>query len=482
MTEQNRGLDPALYDGLERDVAEVLAAWAELHRRYYKLDRWLVNGRSRQPVAVVCEIDSHTSKATMLVLKVLSAPKDSLVSMEFARHRQAELDHSAFAADHLSTFFHDAIPVPSGHRWITFQRIAAHSLESTEVLTVLLRRMLGVAGENDPQEYDEITCTPGTFTDTCRAIVAGVLGEWAGPPFVPPHQEWDPATFLGRHIFDQLDPGGRLESWARDHQTDMIRVEGESVLLPNPFAVAQGRLLTDVSIAPLVGRCHGDLHTDNALVQVRPRVDVTTYFLIDTALYESVGPLTRDPVHLVLYVIARTMETIAPAQHSALIELLLDPINGPGHLLPGWLSALVQGVDAETRAWIRESGLEQRWREQTFLSLAGCALLFLGRTSTREQDKSWFLRLAARAVAKFAAERRIAFDGSGIAAAIAAPLAAQHDPQTRTPAPAESVPAPPDGAEPTETKRRKKGATYNVKLTDARGVQIGENGRQFNIG
>ncbi|MEU8897057.1 hypothetical protein [Nocardia sp. NPDC048505] len=479
MTERYGGLAPELQSGLDPEVADVLASWAELHNRYYTLERWLVNGRSRQPVAVVCEIDSHTTKATMLVLKVLSPQTGSLRTIEFARHRQAELEHSAFAAAHLSTFFHDAIAVPASNRWITFQRIAAQSLENTEVLTALLRRMIGLTDETESPATREISCTPGIFTDSCRSIVAGVLNEWAGPPFLRPQLEWHLAAFFERHLFDQLEPEGRLGSWARDHPTDLIRVEGEPEPLPNPFAVAQGRLLAEVRLAPLLGRSHGDLHTDNALIRVRPRIEAADYYLIDTALYESAGPLTRDPAHLLLYVIARSMATIAPHQQSALIELLLDPVGGPADLVPGWLAMLIRGLEAETGSWVAESGLAQRWREQNYLSLAACALLFLGRTSTRDTDKPWFLRLAARAVARFAAERGVPVDGS---VAPAAEIPAPGTPLAAAPAPAPPASPPAGGSDNGRADRRKKAAKYDIRMKNARGVQIGENNQQFNIG
>ncbi|RLP30371.1 hypothetical protein D6158_18740 [Nocardia seriolae] len=489
MTEQYRGIDPALYHGLDPEVAEVLATWAEVHRRHYTLDRWLVNGRSRQPVAVVCETDSHAARTMMLILKVLSPQNDSLDDNEFFRHRQAESDRSDFAAAHLSTFVHDAVFVPSGRRWITFQEIAAKGLENTEVLTVLLRRMLNLA---DPAELPigrEIDCTHEVFTAACRIIVAGVLGDWARSPFIPEKVTWDLPTFFERHLFDQLEPNGRLEAWARANQADMIRCDGESSPLPNPFAVAQGRLLADVTITPLLGRSHGDLHTDNALIRVRPRVDVTDYYLIDTALYEAVGPITRDPAHLVLYIIARSMEAIAPVQQSALIELLLDPIDGPAYAVPTWLGELIRGIDAETRAWSERGSLGQRWSEQNYLSLAACAMLFLGRTSTREADKPWFLRLAARAVAKFAEQRRVPLDGSSTAQATA--IRSQAVPQPNSPGPSVPTPAvapteppvpadaPPEG-EDGRGSRKKKGATYDVRVKGSKGVQIGDHGHQVN--
>lgn len=482
MTEPYHGLDPELYRGLDQDVAESLIAWAEMHGRHYALDRWLVNGRSRQPVAVVREtLRDPDPSTTMLVLKVLSAPSDAVRTLEYARHRQARHDAPEFAAGHLSTFVHDAAQVP-GHRWVTFQRIAAHSLENTEVLTVLLRRMVGLSDDMEPPHTRELGCKPETFTDACRSIVAGVLGEWAGRPFIPPHEQWSPATFFRWHLTDQLNPGGRLFEWANEHRTDLIRVHGEPNPLPNPFAMAEGRLLADTVITPLVGRSHGDLHTDNALIRVRPQVDTTDYFLIDTALYESVGPLTRDPAHLLLYIIARSMEAISPTQQSALIDLILDPLHGPAHQVPGWLATLIQGIDSETRTWVEESGLAPHWREQTYLSLAACAMLFLGRTSTREADKVWFLRLAGRAVAKFAAEHNVRIGGS---IANAAPTPSSTEPQPVSSIEAATTQTPHHPTDPVTTgtpepRARKKRAKYVVNANEAQGVQIGDRSTQHN--
>ncbi|WP_405498028.1 hypothetical protein [Nocardia sp. NBC_00511] len=504
MPDLYRGLDPELARGLDPHVAEMLAVWADLHGRHYALDRWLVNGRSRQPVAVVRETDSHKVECTMLVLKVLSAERDSLRTNEFARHRRAERDAADFAAAHLSTFVHDAVPV-SPRQWITFQRIAANAFENTEVLTVLLRRMLGLADEIEPPHARELTCRPEVFTDACRSIVAGVLGDWAGKPYILPDQKWSPAQFFASHLFDQLEPDGRLATWSRNHPAALLTLDGEPAPLPNPFAVARGELFADTLIAPLTGHSHGDLHTDNALIRVRPHTDVTDYYLIDTALYDSVGPLTRDPAHLLLYIIARAMEAVSPPQQSPLIEVLLDPITGPTHLLPGWLATLIQGIHTETTSWIDKSGLAPAWRTQSHLSLAACALLFLGRTSTRPQDKPWFLRLAARATAKFAQEHSLPWTTlpTQPLTPTPSPLAPQPDSQltpnivpsnhpntANTANAAESanhVPnadpqiaaTPPTASEPEPSGRRKK-SRYTVNVRDGKGIQIGDNGHQHN--
>lgn len=392
-----------LYDGLPQKVAEVLRSWAQIHDRHYELDHWLVNGRSRAAVAVVRETDAYARTNTMLVLKVLEVQDGSVADLEYARHRKAEKEAPDAARRHLSTFVHQAIPAPD-QRWITFQRIAGRGLERTEVLTVLLRRMLGINEAEETAAAAQIVCAPTIFADACRRIVSGVLNDWAGSPYAPPRELWTIEKFLRWHLQDQLAPGGRLYDWSLRYPGDTVVVDSEATALPNPFAAAQGRYFSDTpALRPFLGRSHGDLHTDNALIQVRPTVDTDSYYLIDTALYESEGPITRDPAHLVLYIIARAMEAIdTPVQQRALIELLLDPVGGPADLIPGWLAMVIQQIDAEGRAWAEE--FEPIWRAQVHLSLAACAMLFLGRTSTRTQDKPWFLRLAARALGQFAAD------------------------------------------------------------------------------
>jgi hypothetical protein len=402
MTDHAEHVDSRLEDGLGPEVTAVLRDWAQLHDRYYALEHWLANGRSRAPVAVVIETDAHKRASAMLVLKVLTVRDGELRDLEYGRHRRAIAHAPAFAKDHLTEFVHEAIP--AGHQqWITFQRIAGETLGDTEVLTVLLRRMLGITAEAEPSGTGRVGCDPATFAAACQHVIGGVLRDWAGDPFIPAAAPWGIPEFFRRHIGQQMEPGGRLHGWAQRHQGEEIQFAEEALPLPNPFAVAQGRYFADTTtVGPFIGRTHGDLHSDNALVRVRPALDTSMYFLIDTALYEESGPLTRDPVHFLLYVIARSMETISPAQQGPLIDLLLDPAGGPAPLVPGWLATLIGQIDAAIAGWVRSTGLEQKWRTQTLLSTSACAMLFLGRGSTREADKQWFLRLAARAAQRFA--------------------------------------------------------------------------------
>jgi hypothetical protein len=398
----SKNLDDDLENGLDPDVAATLNEWAEIHDRYFRLEHWLVNGRSRAPVAVVVETDEVTEVTRMLVLKVLQAEDGRLHELEYKRHREAVREAPEFAKLHLTRFVYDAVPAGTG-RWITFQSVAGNELPRTEVLTVLLRRMVGIKIDVEPAGTAGVPCSPEQFAGACRDIVHGVLHSWAGPPYIPGSvdQVWTVHRFLRAHIGDQMDPGGRLHEFTHRYQGEVVQIPGETQPLPSPFALAKGTYFSDsVTVDSIVGRTHGDLHSDNALVQIRP-FETKKFFLIDTALYEKHGPVTRDPMHFVLYIIARAFEALSPLQCDALIDLLLDPDDGPHDLVPGWLDLVVRAVHEEAVAWVHPNGLESRWRQQTLLSIVGCAMLFLGRTSTPADAKPWFLRLAARAAAAF---------------------------------------------------------------------------------
>jgi len=379
----------ALAAGLGGPAAAALAEFAQTCQRDYELDRWLANGRSRAPVAVVLESDHRTGSARRLVLKVTTAAQ-----AEVLRQHQARAQAPAeFADAHLARYAHEPQRVGDG-TWLSFQDVAGDDIESVEVLTVLFNAMLdGSAGE--------ARCDPATFAGVCGAVIGGILNGWTGRPRLAP-ERYTVARFLHSHVLDQLAPGGRLLALSARYDRDTIEVPGEPGPLPNPFALARGTYQGATPVIPaLTGRTHGDAHGDNILVRVLPEIDGTDFQLVDLALYQPDGPVTRDPVHLVLYLLARRLEVVSPAQQSALITVLLDPQRADGKLLPGWLADLIHAVDGACLAWLKGSGLQPEYRRQRLLSIAGCALLFLGRTSTRPEDHGWFLRLSARAAAAF---------------------------------------------------------------------------------
>jgi hypothetical protein len=381
--------------GLGEPAVMALAEIAGASGRVYELDRWLGNGRSRARVAIVRETDRRTGSSRRLVLK-RTAPGSPVERLaEVARQGDAYAGAPGdFAKAHLARPVHDAHRVGDGG-WLTFAEIAGDDIERFTELTVLLNAMLDGAAEPG--------CDPGTFARACGGVVGGILSEWTGRPRIAP-ERFTVERFLRAHVLDQMAPGGRLHALSLRYASDEINVPGEPEPLPSPFALARGAYSGGTPVIPaLVGRCHGDLHTDNVLVRVSPAIDGTDFHLVDLALYEPDGPVARDPVHLLLYILARRMDVLSAAQQSVLIDVLLAPERADTRLLPGWLADLVREVDGASLAWLKGSGLQPEWRRQRLLSLAGCAMLFLGRTSTRREDLDWFLRLAARAAAAFLA-------------------------------------------------------------------------------
>lgn len=398
MTQQRRGrVDDELVAGLGGPAAAALAETAQVLGRDYDFDRWLVNGRSRAPVAIVRETDLGAGRSRRIVLKVPRAEYPAPQWTEVYRHREACAQApKRFAAAHLARLTADPQRVGDGS-WLVFQEIAGDDVDSVEVLTTMLNAMLDSPELDSPRQSH---IDPGTFARVCGEVVSGILNGWTGPARIA-EQPFTVAGFLRRHVLDQMEPGGRLHALSQRYPGDEIDVPGEAAPLPNPFALARGAYYGDAALLPaLVGRTHGDLHTDNVLVRVRPAVDGRDFHLIDLALYEQDGPVTRDPVHMVLYILARRMDTISPAQQARIIEALLNPGQGDRRL-PGWIADIIDEVDRAFLAWLKGTGLHREWRQQRLLSLAGCALLFLGRTSTRPQDHDWFLRLAARAAGAF---------------------------------------------------------------------------------
>jgi hypothetical protein len=386
---------PELAAGLGEPAATALAELAEATGRVYELDRWLGNGRSRARVGMVWETDHRAGSSRRLVLKRTAAGNPAERLAEVARQGNAYAEAPGeFAKAHLARPVHEARRVGDGG-FLSFAEIAGDDIEQVEVLTVLLDAMLD--GTAEPG------CDAGMFARACGAVVGGVLGEWARRPRIA-QERFTVEGFLRAHVLNQMAPGGRLHALSVEYSRDEIDVPGEPGPLPSPFALARGTYSGDTPLIPaLVGRCHGDLHSDNVLVRVSPVIDGTDFHLVDLTLYEPDGPVTRDPVHLLLYLLARRMDVLSAAQQSVLIGALLTPERADTRLLPGWLAEVIREVDGASLTWLKGTGLQPEWRRQRLLSLAGCAMLFLGRASTRREDLGWFLRLAARAAAAFLA-------------------------------------------------------------------------------
>jgi hypothetical protein len=395
-------IDNQLAGRIGPEAARALDEHGEGKDCEYRLHRWFENGYTSAIVAEVYEVDRSAKRTTKLVLKTVGTADEPIATSEFARHRRAIQEAPVpFAQAHLAKLWGDPVRVGDG-TWLTLQDIAGEGGGEIEPMAVLFAHALGHAPAADTPSSQVVDIDPDGFARACGSVVGTVLREWAGHPHAP--DAVDVTTFLRKHVDNHLADPTRLLPYVRRYPDGTINLEGEPRPLPNPFALATGSFF--FKHAPLVhmlsGKAHGDLHVENILVAAHPQVVEGNFFLVDLARYEDSGPLTRDPTHLVLHLLARNIASVPADYRDRLIDLLLDPEDrhAPG-LLPPWVVKTVTAVDSAGRAWAAESKLVAEWRAQTLLSLVGCALRFVGRKSTRDEDRPWFIRLAARAAAGF---------------------------------------------------------------------------------
>lgn len=404
-------LDPQLEETLG-SASSALRAWGAARGLRWVLDRRLTEGRSGAIVAFVFERDAHQSRGTKLLLKLDSIPDEYLAESEFARQRRALRDAPAdFARLHLTELApegHDLVAVGDG-RWIMFQRVAAMPLQETDrtveiddldVVSKALAsvRAGGAVSVTGPSTEEPVSCSPEAFVGFCTQVVHALLHGWADQPDSEP---MNVTRYLREHLQSRLDEGHPLRTIADRLEGDWLLIGPDRDPQPNPFL-----LLRDdgpaaaLRVMALLGPVHGDLHTGNILATVNALAADSPFRLIDLARYQARAPLARDPVGLLLYIVTRVLRDLDESEQEAIGRLLICPDHehdGWAELAPAWLADLADGVRRVAEQWAVRYAQLADWRPQWRLSLAGCALILVGRSSTRTVDRMWLLRVAARA-------------------------------------------------------------------------------------
>jgi hypothetical protein len=391
-------IDRNLAGRLSSAAADALAESAALRGVQYRYAGWFVNGRSTANVAAVYEVGA--GPARKLILKHDVADSARLHLAEFARHHAALADAPAFAERHLTAPAGEPIRVGDGS-WITFQDVVGGSFTDYRVLSALLAGVpqAQVAGV-DPRLVT--ACDRESFAAVCTAIVRGLLADWAGKPAL---EEAPVGEVLRRHLLHRLDPGQALHAEADRWPERRLDLPGEPRPLPNPFALMRDPTLS-ARLAPiqLVGRAHGDLHTENILV--RTEFDPSDYHLIDLSRYEPDAPLTRDPVQLVLTILDRTMDERSDQQRELLLDLLVGDAADGRDMLPRWLPEFVDRVRDAQLGWVRPYGLSTSGASRPAVAVRLRAHVPGPPHLPRRHTGSGGLRLAARAAAAY-------LDGAG---------------------------------------------------------------------
>ncbi|SEM21021.1 hypothetical protein [Streptacidiphilus jiangxiensis] len=385
-------MDDAPDQGLDPAAARALAEWGAHRGHRYEFVKIYTSGRSSAFVAAVLDHDNVGHGSRAVVLKHDRVPVEpgrgdpDYTGTEHMRHRLAYRDAPADFRRHLAEPL-DEGPVRVGDStWIVFQKVAG-SLYRHDSLASL-------------READD----PTAFARGCREVVHGMLTGWVQQPKV---ESTTAAALLGRGLRARFAPGGPLQRAAAQYREETIRFADEQVALANPFALVRGTApASERPVRIATGVVHGDLHMENVLLPTTPCIEVPDYVLIDLAKSVSEGSLAHDPLHLLLHLAARTLGELSPAARSALLAVMRDgPLGATERALgelPGWLRQTVEAVEPTVDTWLGRFGVDFVWPAQRLLALVEHALTLYGRSSTRPEDRAWFLWLAASAADRYA--------------------------------------------------------------------------------
>ncbi|MGW3121580.1 hypothetical protein ACWDBW_31260 [Streptomyces sp. NPDC001107] len=365
-------------------VDRALAEWLHTHHAELSEAELLKTGGSGGKLvsAFVRESDPRRTGGR-LIIKLVGQSDDAAV--EPRNHHAALLSRVKANEDFIDRHLVELADISwkFDHSWLMFQRPAGDGREVTDTL----------AGVGRPQRLPRLA----------KEITTGLLSGWN--PQDPEMDNVSAHEFVRDLLGKRLDEKAPLRTWIRARlgpEAESLpwfsSADAESVL-PNPVLLTAGCALTDLRVRFAArGRTHGDLHPGNIMVPVREDAPADDFTLIDLSRFDERGLLARDPVHLLLSLVADAflphLET-DEARSELISGLIGTRCDGP--LVPQGLARTVDEVRAAMLDWGAKRHINDGWRHQWHLSLQACALMFTARTRYLDRDRWWFYRLAAEA-------------------------------------------------------------------------------------
>ncbi|MER7203585.1 hypothetical protein CG723_01970 [Streptomyces sp. CB01635] len=362
-------------------AAALLGQWQQQNHRPLTAPAWLDTGGSGASLASVFVRDSDPGRTKRrMIIKLCSPDGDS--SMEpgrlVAARRSLPNGDTSFPRDHLVEQLYDPMPVDDA--WLMFQGFAGNDETMVTLSTILRqRRMPGVAAQ----------------------ITRSLLADWN--PDEDSDGQMSAASFVSELLDRRLEPAEPLAVWVRDKlglnlDTAWIRLgRPNAAPVPNPVHLTGNCPLAARTIDyPMRGRAHGDLHPGNIMVPREPDADMDRYVLIDLSRFDERALLARDPVHLLLCLVADFLPHLSDDARAELLDLLIGR-DTPGLLIPQGLARTVDEVRKAPGGWLHQRTISGQWTGQWLLSMQACALMFTARVRYDARDRWWFFRLAAEA-------------------------------------------------------------------------------------
>jgi hypothetical protein len=427
-------LDPVLRERLTDEEFEALSAWCENAECSIEFVQWLGGGRSGAQLAVVFVGDDYGPRKAVLKYcpsRANQPPRDHL-----AFKNASNSGPSGFAKAHLVGLD------PAGDKPILnradglflLMEYRTQGYHQYDTMALLLdREVLGTA---------------------CKTIMMQILVKWNRRKVKPKRIPGGLAAkdFLREILGSRCEPGGSVHTAVgRLEASDpSLYLTNSGQELPRPLAaVILGEQFENVRLFGFRGNAHGDLHVDNILVPILvnapPSVsDFEKFILIDLSTFSDNRLLAVDPAHLLLSIIARRLPDLSAPSRDRLSELVLDPEHGESGGIPTELAQAVHAIHwAGTQFAEPRRHLYNEWRTESLTAILGCALLFVGR-DLPDQDRRWFLRLAAMAIGFlgsmpgkthiWAVENDASSKNGGLPRKMASSRGRGLDPDNRTPA------------------------------------------------
>jgi hypothetical protein len=380
-----RRLDKQLLAAFGEPAARALHDWMQQEDRALRVANVLPSGTTDAKVAVVF-VETPNEPARKLILKLCPPGIDEV--REPGKHRRAlRQSPREFVRRHLVELPINPVRV-SDQQWLMFQDIAGGGLAQLTPLSTVLSK------------------ERGSLAASCTTIVSSVLEDWntggTTSPIMPV------PMFLRQQLGGRLRPGGSLWTWAALQPTliaspkPWLNFPGEPTPLPNPLVLTtDDGIGKDLRIDVLKGHAHGDLHLENILLPIRPKLKASDFRLIDLSNYSESAPLSRDPIHLLLSIVARDLPDMeGDSTRRELAHHLIEPGSvEPVHVHVG-LWQVIHAIQKAGRSWIAAQGLVDDWDALRPLSLVACALMFAGRRFS-ERDRWWFYWLAAKSASAY---------------------------------------------------------------------------------
>ncbi|WP_203906050.1 FxSxx-COOH system tetratricopeptide repeat protein [Rhizocola hellebori] len=299
-------------------------------------------------------------------------------------HRQAKASSSAtFYAAHLVEQIYSAHPI-NGGGMLMFQEIATATLD-------------GVPLSQVPDDH---------LARSCGIVVHGLLAEWNSARIRT--SDTTVGAFLQGELRGALNSGGSVHALAK--HVRLLEPEARWILdagrdghpLPNPAMMASDPALgAHLKFDVIRGPAHGDLHLENVLIpQEYGQFEPQKFRLVDLSTFEDDAPVTRDPVTLMLSVIAPSVSELRADEQEALLDFVLEPWPPTPPRLSTLMAHILEVIYRTGNEAIKAMRLGD-WRSQYLLSVQATATLFTSFESVGEAGRWWFLRLAARAGAAF---------------------------------------------------------------------------------